>query len=113
MRFSQNPDRTDRSEPSLASPRADGERLLHRPRLGNPISYTSAFRGAGRRMSRGARRNLDLEGLDAAMAGKAWHDAETLIDEGPRAYKPIDDAMAAPTGLVAVEHRSARSSTTK
>jgi tRNA-splicing ligase RtcB len=74
--------------------------------LGNPASYTSASHGAGRRMSRGeARRNLDLEGLDAAMAGKAWnHDAKTLIDEDPRAYKPIEDVMAAQTDLVAVEH---------
>ncbi len=57
-------------------------------------------------MSRGqARRELDLEGLEAAMSGKAWNqNAESLIDEDPRAYKPIDEVMAAQADLVRVVH---------
>lgn len=73
---------------------------------GNEASYTSCSHGAGRRMSRGqARRSLDPEGLTEAMVGKAWnHDAKTLIDEDPRAYKDIDQVMADQSDLVAVEH---------
>ena len=52
-----------------------------------------------------ARRELDLDGLNAAMSGKAWnHDAQSLIDEDPRAYKPIEDVMAAQADLVRVVH---------
>jgi tRNA-splicing ligase RtcB len=44
--------------------------------------------------------------LRAAMAGKAWNDAEakTLLDEAPAAYKPIEDVMAAQSDLVRVFH---------
>lgn len=74
---------------------------------GNAASFCSCSHGAGRRMSRGqARRELDRETLVAAMAGKAWNgDAETLIDEDPRAYKDIDEVMAAQADLVEIEHR--------
>lgn len=74
--------------------------------LGNEASFTSASHGAGRRMSRGqARRELDLDGLNVAMKGKAWNDdAKSLIDEDPRAYKPIEDVMAAQSDLVRVVH---------
>jgi tRNA-splicing ligase RtcB len=74
--------------------------------LGNPASFSSASHGAGRRMSRGqARRELDRAGLTEAMSGKAWNDdAESLIDEDPRAYKPIEDVMAAQADLVRVVH---------
>lgn len=75
--------------------------------LGNPAAFCSCSHGAGRRMSRGqARRQLDRETLVATMAGKAWNgDAETLIDEDPRAYKDIDEVMEAQRDLVRIEHR--------
>ncbi len=73
---------------------------------GNPASFCSCSHGAGRRMSRGqARRELDREGLTLAMVGKAWNgNADKLIDEDPRAYKDIDEVMAAQADLVNVEH---------
>ena len=74
--------------------------------LGNSKSFTSASHGAGRRMSRKrARAELDLDGLTSAMTGKAWNDdAAALIDEDPRAYKPIEDVMAAQDDLVRIVH---------
>ena len=74
---------------------------------GNDASFHSCSHGAGRRMSRGqARRELDEQTLVEAMAGKAWNnDAKTLIDEDPRAYKDIDEVMAAQSDLVTIDHR--------
>lgn len=75
---------------------------------GNPSSYDSCSHGAGRKMSRGqARSTLDVETFATEMAGRTWQSeqAETLIDEDPRAYKDIDAVMAAQTDLVEVEHR--------
>ena len=73
---------------------------------GSASSFMSCSHGAGRRMSRAqARKTLDREGLVAAMADKAWNgDAETLIDEDPRAYKDIDVVMENQRDLVTVEH---------
>ena len=74
--------------------------------LGNPASYSSCSHGAGRRMSRSqARRQLDLDGLRTAMAGKAWNDgdASKLIDEDPRSYKDIDQVMLDQRDLVRVD----------
>jgi tRNA-splicing ligase RtcB len=52
-----------------------------------------------------ARKQLDHEGLVTAMAGKAWNnDVENLIDEDPRAYKNIDEVMAAQSDLVTIDH---------
>jgi tRNA-splicing ligase RtcB len=71
--------------------------------LGNPASYQSCSHGAGRRMSRGqARRELDVDTLRAAMAGRAWNDrdAEKLIDEDPRSYKDLGQVMADQLDLV-------------
>jgi tRNA-splicing ligase RtcB len=75
--------------------------------LGNLASYQSCSHGAGRRLSRGeARRTLDASGLRSAMVGKAWNDrdAAELIDEGPRAYKDIDQVMADQADLVRIDH---------
>jgi tRNA-splicing ligase RtcB len=75
--------------------------------VGNPASYCSCSHGAGRRLSRGqARRTLDLEGLRARMAGRAWNSdqAEQLLDEDPRSYKDIDQVMADQEDLVSVQH---------
>jgi tRNA-splicing ligase RtcB len=73
---------------------------------GAAASYSSCSHGAGRRMSRNAaRKQLDREGLVAAMEGKAWnHHAEHLTDEDPRAYKDIDEVMRAQSDLVTIEH---------
>jgi len=75
--------------------------------LGNPASYMSCSHGAGRRMSRTqARKNLDLEGLEKAMEGKAWNkDSKSLIDEDPRAYKDIDEVMEQQKDLVNIKHK--------
>lgn len=76
--------------------------------LGNDSSYHSCSHGAGRRMSRkAAHRDLDVEGLRTAMEGLVWNDdqAEALLDEDPRAYKDIDEVMAAQADLVTIEHR--------
>lgn len=75
--------------------------------LGNPSSYMSCSHGAGRRMSRGqAKRELDLDGLRTAMAGKTWNEtqAEALLDEDPRSYKDIDQVMADQQDLVTIDH---------
>ena len=73
---------------------------------GVEASYRSCSHGAGRRMSRtAARRQLDVAGLRAAMAGTAWNrDAKALLDEDPRAYKDIDQVMADQSDLVTVDH---------
>jgi tRNA-splicing ligase RtcB len=75
--------------------------------LGNTASYHSCSHGAGRRLSRGqARKNLTVESLTAAMAGKAWlaGAARQLLDEHPDAYKDIDQVMADQRDLVEVQH---------
>jgi len=75
--------------------------------LGNPASYESCSHGAGRRMSRTrARKELTVESLEADMKGKAWnsHDAKTLLDEHPDAYKNIDVVMEAQKDLVRIDH---------
>ena len=71
--------------------------------LGNPASYTSAAHGAGRLMSRGqARRELTVESLNEAMEGKVWNDrqAKEVLDEHPKAYKPIETVMRDQADLV-------------
>jgi RNA-splicing ligase RtcB len=78
---------------------------------GSAASYSSCSHGAGRRMSRNAaRRDLDVETLEATMADKAWNgkgrsgSAQSLIDEDPRAYKDIDVVMTNQADLVTIEH---------
>ena len=76
--------------------------------LGNPASFNSASHGAGRRMSRGeAKRNVTVDELRDAMKGKAWNEssAQSLLDEAPAAYKPIEDVMEAQADLVRVTHK--------
>jgi tRNA-splicing ligase RtcB len=75
--------------------------------LGCTASYGSCSHGAGRRLSRGqARRELTVESLNDAMAGKAWlaGQAKQLLDEHPDAYKDIDQVMADQRDLVTVQH---------
>lgn len=74
---------------------------------GAASSYCSCSHGAGRRMSRSkARKELDLDGLRAQMAGKTWDEdkAAKLIDEDPRSYKDIDRVMEDQKDLVKVDH---------
>lgn len=73
--------------------------------LGNPDSFCSCSHGAGRVMSRtAARQQITLkEHREATAHVECRKDAE-VIDESPRAYKPIDAVMAAQRDLVEVVH---------
>jgi tRNA-splicing ligase RtcB len=74
---------------------------------GNPASWLSCSHGAGRRYSRSkARRLFSAADLTEQMAGKVWqaHQAESLVDEIPTAYKDIDQVMADQADLVEVLH---------
>ena len=76
--------------------------------LGNEAAWSSCSHGAGRRMSRKqARRDLTVESLADAMAGRTWlsSKAERLLDEHPDAYKDIHHVMALQSDLVRVRHR--------
>jgi tRNA-splicing ligase RtcB (3'-phosphate/5'-hydroxy nucleic acid ligase) len=73
--------------------------------LGNPDSFDSCSHGAGRMMSRTEAKKLvtldehvrDTEGVECRKdAG--------VIDETPRAYKPIEAVMAAQSDLVEIVH---------
>lgn len=74
---------------------------------GEPTSFESCAHGAGRRLSRGqARRQLSVQSLRQAMAGRAWNQehAASLLDEHPESYKPIDVVMEDQKDLVEVLH---------
>jgi tRNA-splicing ligase RtcB len=73
--------------------------------LGNPDSFCSCSHGAGRVMSRtAARQQITLkEHRDATAHVECRKDAD-VIDESPRAYKPIDAVMAAQSDLVEIVH---------
>ena len=71
--------------------------------LGEPESYNTSPHGAGRVMGRGhAKRTLDLDEFRAQMVGRTWldRDAETLLDEAPNAYKPIETVIEDSTDLI-------------
>jgi len=75
--------------------------------LGSTASYTSCAHGAGRRLSRtAARKQLSVDSLREAMAGRSWNSesARALLDEHPASYKDIDQVMADQQDLVAVQH---------
>jgi tRNA-splicing ligase RtcB (3'-phosphate/5'-hydroxy nucleic acid ligase) len=74
---------------------------------GNELSYTSCSHGAGRRMSRGqARKQITEEALREQMAGRTWLEgsARRLLDEGPDAYKDIEQVMRDQEDLVEIVH---------
>ena len=74
---------------------------------GNELSYNSCSHGAGRRMSRGqARKQITEEALREQMAGRTWLDdrARALLDEGPDAYKDIEQVMRDQADLVEIVH---------
>lgn len=69
--------------------------------LGHADSFMSASHGAGRRMSRGqAKRSYDLEDLIAQTAGVECRKDQGVLDEIPKAYKPIEKVMANQADLV-------------
>jgi tRNA-splicing ligase RtcB len=74
---------------------------------GNNLSYNSCSHGAGRRMSRKqARKQIALETFREQMKGRIWMEdrAGMLIDEGPEAYKDIEQVMRDQADLVEVVH---------
>jgi tRNA-splicing ligase RtcB len=72
---------------------------------GNPDSFNSCSHGAGRRLSRGeAKRSITLDDHIEATRGVECRKDESVIDESPAAYKPIDDVMAAQADLVEIVH---------
>ncbi|MEN3748761.1 RtcB family protein [Sphingomonas sp. HF-S3] len=73
--------------------------------LGNPESFDSCSHGAGRVMSRTAAKKLvSLDEHIADTAGVECRNDESVIDETPRAYKPIEAVMAAQADLVEIVH---------
>ena len=73
--------------------------------LGNPESFDSCSHGAGRVMSRTqAKREVSVAEHVAATTGVACRKDEGVIDESPRAYKPIEAVMAAQSDLVEIVH---------
>lgn len=72
---------------------------------GNRESFCSCSHGAGRLMSRIQARNLfTLEDHARDTAGVECRKDIDVIDETPKAYKNIDDVMAAQEELVQIEH---------
>jgi len=73
--------------------------------LGNPESFDSCSHGAGRVMSRTAAKKLvSLDEHIADTAGVECRKDAGVIDETPRAYKPIEAVMAAQADLVEIVH---------
>jgi tRNA-splicing ligase RtcB (3'-phosphate/5'-hydroxy nucleic acid ligase) len=70
---------------------------------GDQESFHSCSHGAGRLMSRGeAKRRITLADHAADTAGIECRKDADVLDESPKAYKPIDAVMAAQTDLVDV-----------
>jgi len=73
--------------------------------LGNPESFDSCSHGAGRVMSRTAAKKLvTLDEHLADTAGVECRKDAGVIDETPKAYKPIEAVMAAQADLVEIVH---------
>jgi len=73
--------------------------------LGNAESFESCSHGAGRVMSRTAAKKLvTLDEHIRDTAGVACRKDEGVIDETPKAYKPIEAVMAAQADLVEIVH---------
>jgi tRNA-splicing ligase RtcB len=68
---------------------------------GDPNSFHSCSHGAGRRMSRKkAKAIFSLDDHIAATEGVECRKDESVLDETPKAYKPIEDVMKAQEALV-------------
>jgi tRNA-splicing ligase RtcB len=73
--------------------------------LGNPESFDSCSHGAGRVMSRTeAKRVVTLDEHIADTVGVECRKDAGVIDETPKAYKPIEAVMAAQADLVEIVH---------
>jgi len=73
--------------------------------LGNAESFDSCSHGAGRIMSRTeAKKRVSLAEHVADTTGVECRKDEGVIDETPRAYKPIEAVMAAQADLVEIVH---------
>jgi tRNA-splicing ligase RtcB len=73
--------------------------------LGNPESFDSCSHGAGRVMSRTAAKKLvTLDEHVADTEGVACRKDAGVLDETPKAYKPIEAVMAAQADLVEIVH---------
>lgn len=73
--------------------------------LGNAESFNSCSHGAGRVMSRTqAKKLVTLDEHIADTAGVECRKDEGVIDETPKAYKPIEKVMAAQSDLVEIVH---------
>ena len=73
--------------------------------LGNSMSFDSCSHGAGRVMSRTeAKRTVTLEEHIRDTTGVECRKDADVIDETPRAYKPIEAVMAAQSDLVEIVH---------
>jgi tRNA-splicing ligase RtcB (3'-phosphate/5'-hydroxy nucleic acid ligase) len=73
--------------------------------LGNAQSFDSCSHGAGRVMSRTeAKKKVTLDEHIADTEGVSCRKDESVIDETPKAYKPIEAVMAAQADLVEIVH---------
>ncbi|WP_428333377.1 RtcB family protein [Novosphingobium sp.] len=73
--------------------------------LGNPESFDSCSHGAGRIMSRTqAKKLVTLDEHIADTAGVECRKDQGVLDETPKAYKPIEAVMAAQADLVEIVH---------
>lgn len=73
--------------------------------LGNPESFDSCSHGAGRIMSRTeAKKQVTLDEHIRDTEGVECRKDVGVIDESPRAYKPIEAVMAAQADLVEIVH---------
>jgi tRNA-splicing ligase RtcB len=73
--------------------------------LDNPMAFSSAPHGAGRRLSRtAARRQYTMSDLETAMRGIEFRRSSVLLDEIPSAYKNIDEVMEHAKELVEVKY---------
>jgi tRNA-splicing ligase RtcB (3'-phosphate/5'-hydroxy nucleic acid ligase) len=71
--------------------------------LGNPLSFSSASHGAGRRMSRTeARKRFTLKDLRHQTEGVECRKDHGVLDEAPKAYKNIDHVMDQQRDLVEI-----------
>jgi tRNA-splicing ligase RtcB (3'-phosphate/5'-hydroxy nucleic acid ligase) len=70
---------------------------------GNEASYQSCSHGAGRRFSRGeSKRRFTVADHELSTAGVECRKDESVLDETPAAYKPIDAVIDAQSDLVSV-----------
>src|SRR6218665_651834 len=73
--------------------------------LGNAESFDSCSHGAGRVMSRTrAKKEVSLDEHVQALEGVECRKDAGVLDETPRAYKPIEAVMAAQADLVEIVH---------